>query len=134
MSVHMCTGDRGTPLGGQPMTVAWEQRRASDVVGLDQSCGPAFQSDDKAAVWWHAMAKGLQVGLVRLVRFTPLGPRILVTMPAIASRSTLRTSRWSVMKPSSASRETYSARWGTVSWGSARTLVRSHRPARRHRP
>ena len=60
------------------MKIAWEQRRASDVVGLDQSCGPAFQSDGEAAVWWHAVAEGLQVGLVWLGRFSPLGQSVLV--------------------------------------------------------
>ena len=42
------------------------------------------------------------------------------TIPASTSRSTASTSRWSSMKPSSTSSERYSARWRTVSCGSAR--------------
>ena len=42
------------------------------------------------------------------------------SMPASTSRSTAITSRWSAMKPSSTSSEVYSARWRTVSCGSAR--------------
>ena len=42
------------------------------------------------------------------------------TMPASTSRSTAMTVKWSSMKPSSTSSDTYSARWRTVSCGSAR--------------
>ena len=42
------------------------------------------------------------------------------SMPAITSRSTAITSRWSLMKPNSTSSDVYWARWRTVSCGSAR--------------
>jgi hypothetical protein len=42
------------------------------------------------------------------------------TMPASTSRTRAMTSWWSSMNPSSTSSDTYSARWRTVSCGSAR--------------
>jgi hypothetical protein len=62
----------------EAVEITREQCCPPDVVSLDQSCGPSFQSEGKAAVWRHAVAESLQIRLIQLGRFTAVGESPLI--------------------------------------------------------
>jgi hypothetical protein len=76
------------------MTIAGEQCCSPDVVDLDQPCDPPLQSEGEPAMRRHAVPEYVQVGLIRLGRFTAIGESSLmvcVFMQPLATSHQLET-------------------------------------------
>jgi len=96
-------GERACP-GPQVMIIGRFEGRAADVVGTDQPCGPPFETDREAAVWWHPVPECLEIGLVRSWILAVSGERGKV-LPG-----TSRAARWS-SATSVPMRRMYPAAW-----------------------